>query len=129
MGQKYGIIGDQRRPYDYGEQVVDPTKILGFFEKQNFPYTEQNTVEGNIPFITPNINLGTEDGKYSDRMNHKEPLRSVDADSKPGPEKWLKFTSETIKVADKNPKADSKGAIIEVINITQENVNINSAGK
>ncbi|KAG5869694.1 hypothetical protein JTB14_025721 [Gonioctena quinquepunctata] len=106
MGQKYGAIGDQRRPFGRGEQVFDPAKITSLFEQQTFSYTEQNTVEENNLFITPNKYSGTEDGKYNDPMNFSIPLRSVYAVPEPGPEKCLNYTSETIKGVDKQTNED-----------------------
>ncbi|KAG5864160.1 hypothetical protein JTB14_032041 [Gonioctena quinquepunctata] len=47
---------------------------------------------------------GIEDGNYRDLMAHKESQRSMDADSKPDRKMWLKYTSETIKPAEKTQK-------------------------
>ncbi|KAG5871107.1 hypothetical protein JTB14_035804 [Gonioctena quinquepunctata] len=114
---------NRRKPIDHEERILEPTKILGMFESQQFSYTKQDIVEGNRPFTIPNIEPGIEDGNYRFLMAYKKSQRSMDADSKPDRKIWLKYISETIKQTDKNTEVDLQGAITGEINVPQENIN------
>ncbi|KAG5862804.1 hypothetical protein JTB14_016972 [Gonioctena quinquepunctata] len=112
------IFGD----IEMGGNIEDPTKILGMFHDQLSPDKGLFAVEG-FPFVPPNINSGAEDGNNKDLAN--KPLRSMEAGSKPGTDKQIKYDSVTIKEADKNPDVGLR----EAMNIPKENIIINSEGK
>ncbi|KAG5870386.1 hypothetical protein JTB14_037699 [Gonioctena quinquepunctata] len=93
---------DQRNLIGRREQVHDPAKLTKLYGEQTFSYIEQNTVEKNNLFITPNIHVESEDGKY----NFSFPIKSVYTVPEPGPEKCPNYTSETIKGVDKQINKD-----------------------
>ncbi|KAG5863460.1 hypothetical protein JTB14_026644 [Gonioctena quinquepunctata] len=96
MGWKFGSVGDQRKLIERREQVHDLAKLTRLYGEQTFSCMEQNTMEENNLFLTPNMHVRSEDGKYKFSF----PIRSAYEVPESGSEKCPNYTSDTNKGVD-----------------------------